>query len=278
MTYHDVLVHVDETPPAKGRAAVAAAIAARFGAALTGAFLKSEFAANFLVDKPFLALSASDYDDLSARHNAAIEEASETARATFEAAASATGVVSQWLPLDGDTDDALLGLARRTDLTVMPRLASACSGLHQIGAADVALGSGGPVLIVPPIAPVATPGRHVLIAWKGTREAARALRDAWPFIRRAEQVSVVIVSPDGDGGPDSLLQRHFEHHGLTADIIVDGSNDAEAAEVLMRQSRALGADLIVMGLYGRSRVQELLLGGVSRQMLDEATVPLLVSH
>lgn len=278
MTYRDILVHVDDAPESRGRVETAAALALRFGAGLTGAFLTSEFAASFLVDKPFLALSASDYDDLASRHKAGVEKASETARATFEAAAAAARIASDWLPLAGDTDDALVAAARRTDLTIMPRLASACSGLHQIGAADLALASGGPVLVVPPVAPITGPGRHVLIAWKGTREAARALRDAWPFIRRAEKVSVLVVAPEGGEGPDSLLQRHFERHGLEANLIVDRSYDAEAGDVLLRQIPALGADLVVMGLYGRLRVQELLLGGVSRQMLTQATVPLLVSH
>lgn len=278
MTYRDILVQVDDTPEARGRAEVAAAVALRFGADLTGAFLTSEFAASFLVDKPFLALSASDYDDLAARHNAAVEKASEAARAVFETAAAEAHIASDWRVFAGDADDALVAAARRTDLTIMPRLASACCGLHQIGAADLALASGGPVLVVPPIPPAGVPGRHVLIAWKGTREGARALRDAWPFIRRAEKVSVLVVAPEGDSGPDGLLQRHFERHGLEANVIVDRSYDAEAGDVLLRQIPALGADLVVMGLYGRLRVQELLLGGVSRQMLAQATVPLLVSH
>ncbi len=133
-------------------------------------------------------------------------------------------------------------------------------------------------MLIAPEHAAAKPGRHVLVAWNGSREAARALRSSWPFLTAAEQVHVLVVSRGGLGGPDGFLQRHFEHHGINPNLIVDDRHDASAGEIIREQAVALGADLVVMGVYGHSRLREFVLGGVSRDMLRHSTTPLLVSH
>ena len=161
---------------------------------------------------------------------------------------------------------------------MLPRVAVPCLGRERIEAAQLALASGGPVLITPDGDFPAAIGKRILVAWNGGREASRALRDAWPLIADAEELHILVVSPRDPGGPDAGLQRLLEHHGRSANLIVDPSPDASAGEVLERQVAAQGADLVVMGLFGRPRLQELVLGGVSRHMLDRMPVPLLVSH
>jgi nucleotide-binding universal stress UspA family protein len=94
----------------------------------------------------------------------------------------------------------------------------------------------------------------------------------------AEEVTVVVVSPSDVSGMDGFLERHMERHGCKTQVIVDRSDDVSVGKVLRRQIKALNADLLVMGLYGRSRLREMILGGVSRDMLGEPPVPLLVSH
>ena len=94
----------------------------------------------------------------------------------------------------------------------------------------------------------------------------------------AEAVRVVLVRPAEAEEPDSLLQRYFEDHGRAVDLVVVRESDAGAADALRAEAERAGADLIVMGLYGRSRLRETILGGVSRSLLDTAGIPLLVTH
>jgi nucleotide-binding universal stress UspA family protein len=98
------------------------------------------------------------------------------------------------------------------------------------------------------------------------------------LIADAEELHILAVSPRDPGSPDAGLQRLLEHHGRSANLIVDPSPDGSAGEVLERQVAAQKADMVVMGLFGRPRLQELVLGGVSRHMLDRLPVPLFVSH
>lgn len=278
MTYRDILVQIDETPAAAARAITAAGLAAKFQAQLTGVFLKSEFLQNYMAADAMAYMSPSDIDRLLKEHAAATLKASEDARERFERAASEAGVVSDWQVIDGDYDGALIAYARRFDLTVMPPVATAALGTNRVSAADLGLASGGPVLVVGEGGGSPHVGKKILVAWKGTRESARALRDALPLLMTADEVHVLVVSPHGEGGPDGALQRHLERHGLEAKLIVDPSDDVSAAEVLRRQVKALQADLVVMGLYGRPRMQELVLGGVSQDLLRDPPAALLISH
>ena len=278
MSFSQILVHVDETPAAALRARTAADLARRFKAHLTGVFLTSEYIRQYMAAESLGALPRDVIDEVLSGHKKAVDEAGETARMTFEAAAGDAGVASDWLTLSGDYHPPLLAAARRADLTIMPRTAKACLSEHEISAAQLAMASGGPVLITPQDDYAPPVGRRVLVAWNGGREAGRALRDAWPILETAEEVHVLVVSPKGEGGPDGMLQRLLERHGVAANLIVDPSQDESAGDVLERQVAELGADMVVMGLYGRPRLQELILGGVSRQMTASLPVPILVSH
>ena len=110
------------------------------------------------------------------------------------------------------------------------------------------------------------------------KASCSAVRDAWPLLEQAKEVHLLTVTPHGDGGPDGYLQRHFERHGLKANLIVDRRADLDASAILRGCVSSLQIDLVVMGLYGRPRLQELVLGGVSHDLLAHPPTPLLVSH
>jgi nucleotide-binding universal stress UspA family protein len=279
MSFRDILVHVDDAPSAASRLRAAADLARRFQAHLSGVFLASDTPPEFLSpDDSHMTFPPELLAELMKSHKSALERRSEAARLRFEAGASEAGVRSEWRVLTGDSRGQLVAAARRADLVVMSRRAVACLGRDKVEAAHLALACGGPVLVTPESDVAPSIGKRILLGWNGGREASRALRDAWPLIAEADELHVVVVSPKGEGGPDAGLQRLLEHHGLNANLIVDASPDASAGEVLGRQTRALGADLVVMGLYGRPRLQELVLGGASRDMLERLPVPLFVSH
>lgn len=282
MSYSSILTLVDGSQAALQRARIAAALAARFDMRLTGVF-----------SRPPLPLSAWDEPvywglppvippavppEIIAAHERRTDDQAEEARMAFEAAAAGAGCRSDWQVLASDTGAGVVELTRRTDLTVLPPGRLPTVGPAGVAAADLALASGGPSLILPDRVADPAPGRRIVVAWNGSREAARAVRDAWPFLSTAETVQAVVVEPAAVDGPDGRLQRWFEDHGCTAEVVVVREPDTVAADVLRRQVQALKADLIVMGLFGHSRLRETVLGGVSRSLLDDPPAPLLVSH
>lgn len=282
MTYRSILTLVDGSPATLQAARTAAELAARFEARLTGAFPRPPLPASAWNEPVYWGMPPSVPPAIPAEiieaHERRTEAQGEEARLAFESVAAAAGCSSDWLTVPGDTDSAVVELTRRADLTVLPRGKLRTVGPAGAAAADLVLGSGGPALLTPDRMIASTPGRRVLVAWNGGREAARAVRDAWPFLSTAETVHVVIVSPTDVDGPDSRLQRYFEQHGCTAEVVVVRDEDSAAAAVLLGQVEALRSDLVVMGLYGHSRLRETVLGGVSRSLLRDCPVPMFVSR
>jgi nucleotide-binding universal stress UspA family protein len=126
-------------------------------------------------------------------------------------------------------------------------------------------------------------GKRVLVAWDGTREATRAVHDALPLIAAAEAVTVVSVASresDFERLHRSLerIVRHLERHGLAARAEEDVKTGMTVSDALLSRAIDLDADLIVAGAYHHSKFREALLGGVSRELLDHMTVPVLMSH
>ncbi|WP_312163296.1 universal stress protein [Phenylobacterium sp.] len=278
MTYRDILVLMDSTPAGSYRAQFGADLARRWKAHLTGLFLTSEFILQFGAGEALYGLPSGDIDRILRDHAKGVAQASEAARQRFEAAAGDAGIESDFMTASGDYPDTVIACARRADLVIMPSRMAIHMGQKHVAAADLAMASGGPVLVTPADDYAPPAGKRVLVAWNGSREAARALRDGWPFIEGAEEVHVLVVSPSGEGGPDGMLQRLLERHGVKPNIILDTSRDEDAAEVIERHMAELDIDLLIAGLYGRPRLQELVLGGVSRQLLQDVPAPLLLSH
>lgn len=282
MTYSSIMTLVDGSPSAIQRARIAAALAERFDARLTGVFPRPPLPVSAW-DEPVYwgmppVIPPAVPPEILVAHERRTEAQGEEARMAFEAAAAAAGCRSDWLTLEADNGTGVLELARRTDLTVLPPGRLPTVGPSGSAAIDLALAGGGPALILPDRVADPAPGRRIVVAWNGGREAARAVRDAWPFLSAAETVHVVVVASAGADEPDSRLQRYFEEHGCTARVVVVREADQGVAEVLRRQVHALKADLVVMGLYGHSRFRETVLGGVSRDLLGDPPVPMLVSH
>jgi len=121
--------------------------------------------------------------------------------------------------------------------------------------------------------------RHALIAWNGSREAARAVRDALPLLKLARKVTVLAVEPQSNGhAPGADLALHLARHGVTVDLDQDTAPGMDAADILLSRASDLSSDLIVMGAYGHARMRETILGGVTRSMLAAMTAPVLMSH
>jgi nucleotide-binding universal stress UspA family protein len=278
MRYRSILVQVDDAYGARARVSAAVRLAIEHNASLTGVFLKSEGTPAYLVAEGVVT-SAEAVDLFYKETEAEAVRANDEARATFEKALPLAGISASWHTLNGASHDHLANYARRHDLAILPRRMLVAPAAADISAEKIALSSGGPVLVLPEAGYPPTFGRKILVAWKDSRESARALRDAWPFLAAAEEVHFVTAIQDGERQLDEVMQRHLQEHGCkTSRLIVDRDTDAPTGEVIRRHIDLLGADMIVMGFYGRSRLQEFMLGGVSRDMLAHLTMPVLLSH
>ncbi len=277
MSYRNILVHVDESPASKARVTAAADIAARFGATLTGLFMRSEFVPAFIVGDAFSAVTT--LESYVEERNRKIAIASAGARAIFQSAVENGGINADWIEINGDDDQTILAAVRRFDLAVFPNIATSSFGTHDLSAATVGMGAGVPVLILPERGYPMPFGKKVLVGWKESRESVRAARDALPFLASAEEVHLLTVSADARSDLDDLLLRNLAAHGCRkVQIHVDRNDDLSVANAIQRHAGMVGADMVVLGLYGHSRMRELFLGGVSRDMLGSLQLPLLVSH
>jgi nucleotide-binding universal stress UspA family protein len=142
---------------------------------------------------------------------------------------------------------------------------------------------GRPVLVVPNAGKAAMPAKTVTIAWNGRRESARAVFDAMPLLKAAEDVNIIWVNPEderkGAGDvPAAELCATLARHHVKCQASQASSLGGEVGSELLRQAEAFGSDLLVMGCYGHSRLREFILGGASRDILKNMRLPVLMSH
>jgi nucleotide-binding universal stress UspA family protein len=210
-----------------------------------------------------------------ARANAAL--------AIFEAEARNVGIDYHCQALTAVPADAFVRLgamARLYDLTIVPQPDSSLTTADNTVPTEILFQAGGPVLFVPYTHKGALRPQHVGIAWDGSRLAARALRDATSFLARSRSVTIISINemqPSADTSAE-MLAKHLARRGLKARIETMSANHADVQPAILSLVADAGIDLIVMGGYGHSRVQERFLGGVTRAMIQSMTVPTLMSH
>jgi nucleotide-binding universal stress UspA family protein len=143
--------------------------------------------------------------------------------------------------------------------------------------------SGRPVVVVPRDWVGGVFGKQIMVAWHPSREAARAIHDAKPFIRAADRATVAIIDPsisDREYGeePGADIAAALARHGVEVTVDQLPRSGRSIAEAIREHAVSCSADLIVMGGYGHSRLREAIIGGVSRDMISNTRVPLLISH
>jgi nucleotide-binding universal stress UspA family protein len=147
---------------------------------------------------------------------------------------------------------------------------------------SVLFGSGRHLLLVPSEGKLAAPFNRVFVAWNGSREAARALTEAMPYLHEASEVIIAVIDDEEPVEGQALLGSeavvHLGHHGIEASLHRTKANGGEIGAKLLDEAERLQADLIVAGGYGHSRLREYLLGGVTRDLLHRASMPLVLAH
>jgi nucleotide-binding universal stress UspA family protein len=277
MAYKAILVNVP-LANAEVQVELAALLAKAEGAHLTGICSLSETAMlRSAVQNPFIRLEADKVEDLIAEESA---EAT-TAEKTFDTIAAQVGVSHSWLTGEAEAADLIVHASRVQDLAVVEQSRDP-SDLLWGPAVQIAL-SGYPVLIVPRAWGSPEFGRRALVAWNGSAQASAAVRKAIPLLQRAEHVSVLLGQSRAEF-PATMrmasldLLGYLRHHGVKAEVVGDDTPDEGAGEVILKAAATDKADLLIMGAFGRSRFREWVLGGATRHVLENMTVPVFMAH
>jgi nucleotide-binding universal stress UspA family protein len=273
----DILVHVDRSKECGERLKVAIQLARTHEAHLTGAYVipRSRIPNYLEVQVPKEIL-----DKATA---ARLEEAAE-ARKTFEAACRAGGIPCEWRQAEGPAVETLALSARYADLAIVGQRNVADEDYEVDEMPDrFILSAGRPVLVVPYAGVFPRVGQAVVVSWDASRLATRAVNDALPILRKAEKVHLLAINPEGgrEGHgdvPGADIGLHLARHGVKAEASSIRAEDIDIGDALLSRAADFGADLIVMGAYGHSRWRELVLGGVTRHLLNHMTAPVFMSH
>ena len=178
---------------------------------------------------------------------------------------------------EGDIEDVVAERGRCCDLIALLRPTDAEDRLYAPALEAALFASGRPVLLCPPKA-IDSIGGRVLVAWNDGAESARSLAAALPFLAEAESVDVIAIRDAGCEADPSKLRPYLVRHGVNATCRQLEPDYRQLGEQILDEAKTCEADLLVMGAYGHSRLRELVLGGVTRQILAAAEIPVLMMH
>jgi nucleotide-binding universal stress UspA family protein len=280
----DILVHLDASEGSVSRLRLAMDLAQRHSSRLSALFVDEwnlEQRASRATAEMGLA-AARDLDSLDRSITADIERSATRLRTMVAAFHQEHGLEFEWLRSAGSSDATVNRLVPYCDLCILGHdsLFTGTSVDREF-CERLVFASVTPILLVPTHSKVTSVGKRVVVAWDSSRTAARAVNDAIDLIERAECTTVVHV----DCGPQAkrvsgleLLQNRLRRHSANVDAIEVRASEASIAAVLQAKASQLGADLLVAGAFGHSRLKERIFGGVSRELLHNMTVPVLMSH
>ncbi|MGS1015410.1 universal stress protein [Allosphingosinicella humi] len=189
------------------------------------------------------------------------------------------GVSWNWVHVDDLISTALIRASALNDIIVLS-IASPAPLRDELRplAAKVSTRAPAPVLAVPAASVRLKFERPAVVAWNGSSEAAAALKAAVPLLRLVPEVHLLEVEEKIAGFPRDLAARYLARHGIESEIVQHAPIDGDIAETIRRAASTFDAAFIVMGAYGHSRLREWLLGGVTRALIQDSAVPLLLAH
>ena len=255
----------------------AISVASAFGAHLTGIA--------FVYD-PIVPISGTGYipAEVIESQQADNEAAAKAAIDRFAAATARAGLSAEPLTLTASfagAGDQFGRIARRFDLAIVGQAEPETTTVDEIVAETTLFESGGPMIMVPYIQKAPLKLDNVMVCWDGSRQAARAIADAMPLLTKAGRAEIVIITNERGKqheieGAD--MDQHLARHGLKIDVHRIAGGNIDVADALLSHAADSGADFMVMGGYGHSRLREFVLGGVTHSMFRSLTIPALMSH
>lgn len=260
----DILLYLDDSPACAARMQLALQLARTHEAGVTGIFI-----------------TAHEFYQPRQRYEEA--KLGEVADLLLRLAADA-GVAARCRAIEssvvgvGLREQLLIRHARCTDLVMIGQERNETGAAPEV-AEPLVLGAGRPVVIVPDVGKFPTIGTRVLVAWKNGREAARAVNDALPILKRARNVTLLAVSSDGSGADhwDGVVE-HLARHGIRADTELMPASSVPLADILLNRAYEGSFDLLVMGAFGTTLHGKMHLGPAAARILREMTLPVLMAH
>ncbi|MDR7036049.1 nucleotide-binding universal stress UspA family protein [Methylobacterium sp. BE186] len=268
MSIASVMVSADLGTGAAERVRLAASLASRFEATLTGV------AARKIPDPG----PGEDLETIRAayrKEQAKLTEDLTQCREIFEQSCGAE-IRTTWRQAEADASSFLVRQALAADIVVVGRGKDAAGGLA-ISLGAVLMEVGRPVLVTPPV-PDHLKAERIVVAWKDTPEARRAVSAALPFLRCAKQVYVVSAGEEARFEGAEQVSEFLGRHGAQVVTHLLNAATGDVADEILQFTTREDADLLVMGGYGHSRLREWLFGGVTRDILQTASVCCLMSH
>jgi nucleotide-binding universal stress UspA family protein len=226
--------------------------------------------------------------DIEARRDAALK----VAREAYESECEAHGVAPKgskeqsrgyksfsvaWTDVEGREDEVVADLGRFFDLIVVAHPGGDEGSAYAPALETGLFQCGRPVLVLPQECG-ALPSEAVAVAWNGSREAVRAITAAMPFLQAAKSVRVISIGEEEGAASAERLSAFLAGHGIEPQFQKLEGEHGEVGALLIRQAVDDGAGMVVMGAYGHSRLREFVLGGATRSVLNESSLPLLLAH
>jgi len=277
MTIKNILVHIDHSIACEQRVKTAIDLATEYQARLSALFVVPDYFVPSYVEAQIST------DIIAQISEQAIERAKET-QSKIKAQVEAAGMKVDCYIEEGNLIGIISDYSLYTDLLILGQSQTDDPDNISEGLADhLVLEGGAPCLVIPYIGTRKTLGKHVLLAWNGSRESARALRDALPVLQAADQVAVLMIKPKSHDEEHTAIEEkvilgYLADHGIEAKMDLCIDKQLDPGDTILAQASDNDIDLIVMGAYGHSRLREVVLGGATRHLLKEMTVPVLISH
>lgn len=275
MKFKDILAIETSGSPASSASDLACQLAAQNGGAVSGALVG--WMPTLIMIEGWVASPV--WEDVRKSAEIELDRNLVLLRSRLEAQGLPIRRVHRELMEDGQALSTVSNLARHHDVCVVGS-PQADADRRLIEA--VLFHSGRPVLVAPRRWTQKPIGKIVVVAWKPTREASRALAEAEAFVTSASRTYVLRVDAEDDlqrccNAGDAVV-AHLHRHGVNAESRVIAPVGETDGRAILTHAEAVGADLIVMGGYGRPRASEFIFGGVTRELLSATTIPILMAH
>lgn len=280
MAIKNLIVLADSRAPSRNRIEIALLMARKYDAHLTGAYISTRALMPAVAAELLPTMERKAIEDNLENKGRVLED---EARQTFENACRAAGwsEKSHWKVVRGNADEMAGIIARYADVTIVGQRGASTDYVAGVDPDHVVFDSGRPLLIVPDeFAPPGELAEHAVVGWNGGREAARSLADAMLILETKTQVSIVSIGgrtrQEQELGLD--IVEHMQRHGVQTELVVLDPKASDPGLDLLRYAEQVGAGIVVMGAYSRSRFRERILGGATRSVLEKMSIPVFMSH
>lgn len=278
LTWKNIAVFFDQTEHGYRVLECAAQLAVENEAYLTGICAK---VANEVIDYDRYARGMKAIKDVIERYSQKEHALLQQVKSEFDHTASERGINAEFRLLAADyaAQSAALN-SLLCDLVVLGNPAMKGFSSEWSGE-NLLLKTGVPVLMIPAVWLGATIGKRIIVAWNGSREALRAVTDSLPLLLKAQAVELLMVDakPKGTSSePGDELSTHLTRHGVPVEVTRLSTDGLSIDRVILNEVKNFNADILVIGAYSRSRLSEIVLGGVTIRLLSQTPIPLFISH